>query len=634
MRFMARPIPPLAAFLLLAAAPLAAQETTPASAEATDAAEERIIVSHGYSNFGELKYGPDEPFEYVNLDAPKGGEISFATLATFDSFNPWTRKGVVEFTASDVVFERIMMSAADDPYGVYCYLCTTIEYPEDLDWVVINLREDVTFSDGRPFTAEDVVFTANLFLEQGILEFRDAIGDFFSSIEQTGPYQVRFEFGPDADMRSRVAQSGAWLAFSKSWFEETGTRLDESATRPFLGTGPYVLGDVDMGRSVTYVKDEDWWGADVPMNRGRHNFDAIRVEAFLDQTAAFEAFKAGEYTYRTPGSSQEWATGYDFPAVQRGDVIVETLPDGTVGSARGLVFNLRDETWQDPRVREAVRLMFNFEWSNDTLFYDLYTRPYSFWENSDLAAEGTPTEGEKAILEPLVEEGLLDASILTDEAVMPPVNDAGSNRPGRGARREAVRLLEEAGWTQGPDGMLRGEDGETLELVIIQFDANLDRIMNPYVENLRDVGIDARLDRIDTAQYVQRRREGDWDLTNIIPAQGFEPGSGLDQWFGSITAENSSRNIMALADPAIDRLIDVVIEAETLDELRDGTRALDRALRAHGFWIPMWGNFEHWVAYWNMYRHPDPLPPLALGVLDFWWYDAEAAEELRASGAL
>ena len=479
------------------------------------------------------------------------------------------------------------------------------------------------------------MFTANLFLEQGIPEFRQAIGDFFSSIEATGPHQVRFEFGPDADMRTRVAQSGAWLAWSKSWFEETDTRLDESAERPFLGTGPYVLDRVDMGRSVVYARDPEWWGADVPMNQGRNNFDRVRVEAFLDQTAALEAFKVGEYTFRTPANAGEWATSYDFPAARRGDVVVETLPDGNIDDARGLAFNLRREPWQDPRVRDAVRMLFNFEWSNQTLFNGLYEQPYSFWGNSELAAEGAPTPGERAVLEPLVEGGPARRLDPRGRGC-----DATHERRGeqrvvdRRTRRAAESLFAEAGWTIDDDGMLRNEAGERLTLSIIQFDSSLDNVMNPFVANLRSVGIDASLRRVDSAQYTELRRSRDWDLSNILPGQGFEPGPGLVQWFGSETREESSRNIMGLADPAVDRLIEAVVVADTLDDLRDRTRALDRVLRAHGFWIPQWESRDHWVAYWDQYAYPDPLPPLALGVLDFWWYDAEKAAALREAGAL
>ena len=608
-----------------------AAEPTPAIAEAEDDGE--VVVSHGYSNFGELMYGPDEPFAYVNPDAPKGGEISLWAQGTFDSFNIYTRKGVVA-SSTDLMYEDIMITAADDPYGLYCYLCETIEYPESLDWVIVNLRDDVTFADGTPMTAEDVKFTVDLFLEQGITEFRNVVEGFFESVEVLDEHRIRFDFTDDAPLRDRMGLVGIWNPFSKAWFAETGARLDEGTTTPFLGTGPYVVGDVDIGRSLTYEKNPDWWGADLPINRGRHNFDAVRIEYFSDPTAALEGFKAGVYTFRTENTSRLWATAYDFPAVEEGHVVLEEIPDGTPSAAQGFVFNLREEEWQDPRVREAVRMMFNFEWANESLFYGLYSRPYSFWGRTDLAAEGVPEGAERARLEPLVEEGLLEEAILSEPAVMPPVNEAAQNAPDRRALRRAMSLLDEAGWTPGPGGLVRNEAGETLELVIIQQSPEFDRVVNPFVDNLRRIGIDARLERIDTAQYVERRRSGDWDLTNQNPGQGFEPSVGLRQWFDSSTAADSSRNLMALQDPAVDRLVTDVIEAPTLDELKPAVRALDRVLRAQGFWLPQWESGEIWVAYWDQYDHPDELPPLSPGVLDFWWYDEEGAQRLRAEGAL
>ncbi|NKB28509.1 MAG: ABC transporter substrate-binding protein [Rhodobacteraceae bacterium] len=593
-----------------------------------------VTVSHGYTNFGELKYPADFPhLNYVNPDAPKGGQLSLWAQGNFDSFNLYTRKGV-PVANTDLMYEDLMIAFADDPYGYYCNLCTTVEYPEGLDWVVINLREDVRFSDGTPMTAEDLKFTIDLFLEQGITEFRSLLDGFFKSIEVTGTHQVRFEFNEAAPLRDRMGLVGLWNPFSKKWFEDNGVRLDESASVPFMGTGPYVVGDVDIGRSITYKKNPDWWGADLPVNKGRFNFDEVRTEYFADSAAAFEAFKAGEYLFRIESSSKDWATSYDFPALNDGHVIQETLPDGSISAAAGFIFNLRRERWKNPQVREMVTMLFNFEWSNESLFYGLYQRPYSFWGNSDLAAEGVPAGDEAALLQGLVDDGLLDASILSDEAWVPPVNDAAKNNPSRSILRAANRLLDGEGWEVGDDGLRRNAAGETLDLVIIQRSPLFDRIVNPFVENLRLAGINASLERIDTAQYIERRRRGDWDLTNQNPGQGFEPSLGLKQWFHSSTAEDSSRNLMALEDPAIDRLIDVVIEAETLEAMKTGTRALDRVLRAHGFWLPQWENTSHWVAYWDQYRHPEELPPLALGVVDFWWYDAAAAAELRASGAL
>lgn len=594
---------------------------------------EEIIVSHGYSNFGELKYGPGEPFSYVNLDAPKGGEISISAQGNFDSFNIYTRKGVPA-AQTGLMYDDIMIGAADDPYGSYCYLCETIEYPESLDWIIVNLRDDVTFSDGTPMTADDVLFTVELFLEQGIAEFRNVFEAYYDSVEVLDTHKIKFTFTEAAPKRERVGLVGLWNPFSRAWFEEKGVRLDESTDEPFMGTGPYVLDTFDIGRSLTYRKTADWWGNDHPLNQGRHNFETVRVEYFGDAIAAFEGFKAGEYTLRIESSSKEWATSYNFPALEEGHVKKVTLPDGTITTAQGFIFNLRKEKWQDPRVRDAIRMLFNFEWSNETLFYGLYQRPASFWGGSDLAAEGTPEGEERALLEPLVGEGILSESILTEPAVLPPVNDPAQNRVGRRVLREASRLLDEAGWETGDDGMRRNAAGQTLDLVFVQVSPLFDRIVNPYVENLISAGINAKLERVDNAQYVERRRSGDWDLVNHSPGQGFEPGVGLKQWFASETAADSSRNLMALQDPAVDALIENVIAAETLDELRPSVRALDRVLRANGFWVPQWSNQEHWVAHWDMYGYPEELPPLALGTLDFWWHDAEGAQRLRDAGAL
>jgi microcin C transport system substrate-binding protein len=597
------------------------------------AQDEDVTVTHAVSNFGEPKYPADFPhLDYVNPDAPKGGEISFWSQGNFDSFNNYTRKGVAGALTS-VMYESILSNTADDAYGAYCYLCTTMEFPESRDWVIFNLRDDVTFWDGTPMTAEDIKFTFELFLEQGITEYRNVVEGFVASVEVLDTHRVKFTFTPEAPRRDVLTFAGGTQVFSKAWFEATGARIDESTLEPFMGTGPYMVESFDVGRQIVYGRSPDFWGADHPLNVGQNNFDRMRVEYFADSSAALEAFKAGVYTFRNENSSRDWATGYDFPAVQQGHVKVAELPDGTIGSGQAFVFNLRRPEWQDPRVREAVRMMFNFEWSNDTLFFGSYERVNSFWENSDLEATGTPSEGELALLQPLVNEGLLPESILTAEAVMAPVNEPGENLPSRAVRREAGRLLEEAGWVAGPDGM-RSKDGKPLTMVVLQTSPTFDRIVNPYIENLRQIGIDARLDRVDIAQYVDRRRTGDYDIVNHTFSMGFEPGIGLRQWYASETAEDSSRNLMGLKDPAVDRLVTHVIEAKTLEEMTTAVHALDRALRSIGFWVPQWFKDTHWVAYYDMYRHPETLPPFALGETSFWWFDAEAAERLRQAGAL
>ncbi|MFT6531158.1 MAG: microcin C transport system substrate-binding protein [Limimaricola cinnabarinus] len=595
--------------------------------------EEGVIVSHGYTNFGDLKYGPDiTHLDYVNPDAPKGGEISEWAMGTFDSFNSYSRQGVAA-ALNSLPHERIMTSVADDPYGTYCYLCTTLEYPESRDWVIFNLRDDVTFADGTPMTAEDLKFTNELFLEQGILEYRNVVEGFLESVEVLGPHRIKFTFADEAPRRDVIGFAGGTVAFSKEWFEQTGARIDESTQEPFLGTGPYEMKSFDINRRIVYGRNENFWGAEHPFNIGRNNFDTIRIEYFADSAAAFEGFKSGEYTFRVENSSKDWATGYDFPAIQKGWVKTEEIADGTIAGAQAFVFNLDDPTWQDPRVREAIGMMFNFEWSNESLFYGLYERVDSFWENSDLEATGTPSEGERAILAPLVDEGLLPESILTDEVRRAPVLDAAANTPDRGTYRRAGQLLEEAGWTIGANG-LREKDGEVLELVFLQVSPQFDRVVNPFIENLTRLGVKGVLERVDTSQYVERTRSGQFDLVNHTFGMGFEPGIELEQWYASKTADDSSRNLMRLRSAAVDRLIKTVIDASSFEDLTTATHALDRVLRAEMIWVPQWYKDIHTVAYYDQYRHPETIPPLALGEMDFWWYDAEAADKLRAAGAL
>jgi microcin C transport system substrate-binding protein len=592
---------------------------------------DEVIISHGYSYFGDLKYPADfTHLDYVNPDAPKGGEIAEWAQDSFDSFNQYARKGNVGALVT-LPYENMVTTTADDPVAVYCLLCTTMEYPKSLDWVIFNIRPDITFTDGTGATAEDFKFTYDLFMEQGLPEFLAAFKGQIASVEILDPYKIKYTFTAEAPLRDRIGLASTFPLFSKADFEATGRRLDESWDKPALGTGPYVLDSFDLTARIIYRRNPDYWGQNLPINVGRNNFDTIRIEYFADSNAAFEGFKAGLYTFRSENSSLNWATGYDFPAIQNGAVIKAELPNGNLSPGQSFVFNLRREKFQDPKVREAIRLMFNFEWSNETLFYGLYERVESFWGNSDMQAMGTPTPGELEILQPLVDEGLLDASILTDEAVMAP--ESSTSQLDRGNLRRASALLDEAGWIAGDDG-LRRKDGEVLKVEFLESSPTFDRIINPYIENLKRLGIDASLNRVDSAQETERTRSGDWDMVTHSLRMSLEPSTDLKQWFGSETAADSSRNLMALADPAIDRLIDIVVAADSTEAMKTAVRTLDRALRAKGFWVPQWYKGVYTVAYFDQFAHPENLPAYALGEMDFWWYDAEKAAALRASGAL
>lgn len=596
-------------------------------------ARAEMITSHGISTFGDLKYPADFPhLDYVNPDAPKGGEMSVWAFGSFDSMNPYTLKGRAA-GLSNVFFESLLTGTADEIGAAYCLLCESLTYPEDRSEVTFTLREGITFSDGTPLTAQDVVFSYEILLTKGLPSFRAQLAQKVESAEALDDRTVRFVFKEGIPTRDLISDVGALPVFSEDFYTANDRDFEETSLEPLVGSGPYVLGRMDVGQTVVYERNPAYWGADLPINIGRNNFDAIRIEYYADYNAAFEGFKGGTYTFRNEASSKIWATGYDFPAVAEGSVIKAELPNGSKATGQAWVFNLRRPQFQDPRVREALGMMFNFEWSNETLFYGIYDYVDSFWDNSELEATGLPTDAEIAILQPLVDEGLLAPEILTSEPFSFP--RSGARQLDRGNLRAASALLDEAGWVVGDDG-LRRKNGQTLSVEFLNDSQTFDRVINPYVENLKRLGVDARHTRIDNAQITLRERppEYDFDMVTTFMATDYIPGSGLRQYFGSETADTSTFNKMGLQSEAIDRLIEVVLAAQSQEELTTAVHALDRALRAEKFWVPQWNKNTHTVAYYDMYEHPETLPPFALGNLDFWWFNAEKAETLRAKGAL
>ena len=593
-------------------------------------ASDSLIKSHGISTFGDLKYPADMAhLDYVNPDAPKGGEISIWGFGSFDSLNPYTPKGRAA-RLSTIFFESLLTGTADEIGASYGLIAESLEYPEDRSYVIFNLRDDVTFADGSPLTAQDVVFSYQLFLEKGLPDFRAVLSQQVESAEVLTPLRVQFTFKEGFPTRDLPETVGTLPIFSKAHYEANDRDFEESSLEPLMGSGPYMLGEMDVGQSLSYVRNPEYWGWDHPLMIGRSNFDKITVEYFGDYNAAFEGFKGGAYTFRNEASSKSWGTGYDFPAVtERGWVKKVAVPDGTLATGQSFVLNTRKERFQDPRVREALGLMFNFEWSNETLFYGLYARINSFWENSDLAAMGLPSEAELALLEPLADD--LPAGVLDAEPVMGPTSSARGSTDRRNLRK-ASALLDEAGWVVGDDGKRRKE-GQTLRVEFLNDSQTFDRVINPYVEALRQLGVDAVHNRVDQAEAVNRERSYDFDIVTAQFPMGYIPGAGLQQYFGSGTADISTRNLMGLKSPAVDALIDHVIGATSQEELETAVSALDRVLRAERFWIPQWFKNAHTIAYYDMFEHPEPLPPFALGHLDFWWYNAEKGEALKAAGA-
>ena len=599
-------------------------------AGAARAQSDDLIVTHALSTFGVPKYGPDfEHLDYVNPDAPQGGEMSFAwSSGSFDSMHPYTRVGRAAVLAN-VFFEAMLTSTADEIGSSYCLLCESIAYPEGREYVIFTIREGAEFSDGTPVTADDALFSYEILRDEGLPSFRASIPLTIASAEVLDERRIRYDFNPEAPLRGRIQAAGGLPVFSRASHDASGLAFEDSRLEPLIGSGPYTLAEVEPGQRVVYERNRDYWGNDLPINIGRNNFDSIRIEYYGDAIAAFEGFTAGNYLFRQESSSQSWATGYDFPRLEQGIVLREELHDGTISSGQSFAINLRREKFQDVRLREALALMFNFEWTNQTLFYGLYAPNVSFWENTELAASGLPSDEELAILEPL--RDMLPERVFTEEAFATPLSNPDRTLDRRQSRR-AIALLEEAGWVPGDDGLLRNAAGDTLDVEFLNSSTLFDRIINPYVENLRAIGVNAVLTRVDNAQLQQRQRDADFDIVTDHFPMSYEPGSSLRQYFGSIGADESLFNVMGLADEGVDALIEAVVDAETQEELTPAVQALDRVLRAHVVRAPQWYNPNHWVAYYDMYRYPETLPPYALGFLDFWWVDPEAEQALRDQG--
>ncbi|WP_078059008.1 extracellular solute-binding protein [Tropicimonas marinistellae] len=607
-----------------------------AACSATADTSDTVISTHGYSFFGELAYPADyQHFDFVNPDAPKGGELAIGASGTFDSLNPYSRKGRAGALTS-IQYDSLIESVEDQVGQYYGILAESLEYPEDKSWVIFHMRPEATFWDGTPVTAEDVVYSHKLFITQGLPSYAAAVGEMVTSAEALDDHTVKFTFNTELTKRSRIETVGSTTVFSKAWFEaDESRRLDEPRLEVAVGSGPYQLDSFDVNRQIVYKRREDYWGADLPYNRGRYNYDTIRVEYFADQTALFEAFKAGEYTFRTESDPKVWASNYDFPKVKNGAIKLEEITDGSPATPSGFVFNLAKPQLQDKRVREAISLAFNFEWTNQSLLYGLYAPRSSFVQGTHIEAMGVPEGAELEFLQSL-------GDVVPEDLLAEPVRVMHESNPGnvsdRRNLRQASRLLEEAGWTAGSDGMRRNADGKTLAvnlLIPTNIQASVESMHEVFVQNLRQIGVDATFEKVDPSQYTLRRRDRDYDILYSTRYSSFlSTGGGLSQMYGSKEAAFSLFNPAGLASPLVDAIIDASFEAQSQQETDVALMALDRALRYELFVIPDGYIPDYWVASYDMYEYPENLPAYDLGYLSFWWVNPDKATALKEAGAL
>ncbi|CAN0568426.1 unnamed protein product, partial [Ectocarpus sp. 12 AP-2014] len=600
--------------------------------------DDNVITAHGYSYFGNLDYPADySHFDFVNPDAPKGGKLVLGATGTFDSLNPYSRKGRPG-ALTTLQYDQLIESTEDSVGQYYCILCESIEYPESRDWVIFHMREDATFWDGSPVTAEDVIYSHKLFVTQGLPSYAQAVGRMIDSVEALDTYTVKFTFNSELTKRSRIETVGSTPVFSKAWFEADleNRRLDEPRLEVAMGSGPYKLDSFDVNRRIVYKRNPDYWGKDRPYNVGRYNYDTIQVEYFADQTASFEAFKAGAYTFKVESDPKQWATAYDFPKAQQGIVKLEEIPDGSPPNPTGFVFNLAKPQFADKGVREAIALAFNFEWSNESLLHGLYTTRSSFVEGTHVEAKAKPEGAELEFLKSLGD--VVPDDLLAEDVWTMHVSDPSDSLPSRRTRREAMGLLQEAGWTVGQDGLARNDKGETLKvnmLIPSNIESSVEGMHDIFVQNLRQIGVDASFEKVDPSQYTLRRRERDYDILYSTRYGSFlSTGGGLTQMYGSAEAEFSLFNPAGLASPLVDAIIDASFVAESQDDTDVALMALDRALRYEFFVIPTGYIADSWVAYFDMYEHPETIRPYDLGYLSFWWVNPEKAAALKAKGHL
>jgi microcin C transport system substrate-binding protein len=577
------------------------------------AGAQEVKPRHAIAMHGEPKYGPGfKNFDYVNPDAPKGGEVKLAAIGTFDNLNPYILKGVAAAGLGGL-FETLLTNSDDEAFTEYGQLAESIEMPEDRSWVAFTLRKEARWHDGKPVTPEDVIFSLEILKTKGQPFFRFYFAD-VKKAEKTGPRTVRFTFS-GGENRELPLIVGQMPVLPRHFWE--GRRFDKTILEPPLGSGPYRIKAFEPGRSITYERVKDYWGADLPVNKGRHNFDIIRYDYYRDTTVALEAFKGGEYHFRQENVSKDWATAYNSPAVRKGLIKKEEIRHQRPTGMQAFVFNIRKPLFRDPRVRRALAHAFDFEWTNKNLFFGQYTRTKSYFSNSELASTGLPGPDELEFLEPL--RGQIPDEVFT-KAYEPPATDGSGNI--RGNLRKALRLLKEAGWVIEEGRLVNAGTGAPFTFEILLNQPTWERIALPFRRNLKRLGIDARVRTVDTAQYQRRTEDFDFDMIVDVFGQSLSPGNEQRDLWGSEAADRpGSRNTIGIRSDAIDTLIDLVIAAPDRESLTARTRALDRVLLWGHYVIPHWHIQSFRVAYWDKFGRPAITPKYNLG-FDTWWIDS------------
>jgi microcin C transport system substrate-binding protein len=590
-------------------------------------AQEEPQHRHAVSLIGTPKYPADfQHFDYVNPDAPKGGLVRMADIGSFDSLNPILYRG--ESAAGlGLIYETLMQDSLEEPSTSYGLIAEWASYPPDFSSVTFKLRDEARWQDGTPIAPEDVVYS---------LEINKAanprMGLYYKNVakaEATGPNQVTFTFDVKGNRELPMIMGQLTILPKHYWTgkDANGNQRDPLKTtlEPPLGSGPYRIKQMTPGRTISYERVADYWGKDLPVNRGEWNFDTIRFDYYRDETVAFEGFKAGNLDYWQEASSKNWATAYDFAAVRDGLIKRQEVETERSQPMQCFVFNVRRPQFQDRRVRKAFALAFDFEWANKNLFFGQYARVGSYFQGTELAAPADLPQGrELEILNEVKDQ--VPPEVFTTVHTNPANNSPDDLR---GNLRKAVQLLKEAGYEVKDGVLIDTKTGKQLTVEFLLVSPLFERIVQPYIANLQRLGIKATLRMVDSAQYTRRLNVFDYDIVVGNFAQSDSPGNEQRDFWGSEAAgREGSQNLIGIKDPTIDKLVDHVIFAKNREELVAATHALDRVLLWNDFVVPQWFSPKVRIAYWNRYGQPAKLPGLTPGFMQVWWLDKELAAKL------
>jgi microcin C transport system substrate-binding protein len=586
-------------------------------------ASQTSVKVKAFAHFDQPKYQDGfDHLDYVNPNAPKGGALRQAAIGTFDTLNPFILKGTAA-SGSGLIYDTLMYQSEDEPFSAYGLVAEYMEVPEDRSWVTFHLNPAARFHDGHPITADDVVWTFNTLMEKGHPFYKSYYGG-VDRVEKRDKRAVKFIFKAGRDNRELPLILGQLAILPQHYWHaqaKAGAPFEKTTLTPPLGSGPYQIDTIKPGDRISYSRVKDYWAKDLPIMKGRYNFDRMEFIYFRDSTAALEAFKKGLLDFQHETTAKTWATGYDFPARTQGNVKTEVIRHHLPTGMQGFYMNLRRPIFQDPRVRRAMILAFDFEWSNKALFFGQYKRAYSYFSNSDMAATGIPDAAERDILQPFQKQ--LPPKLFTTPYPLPKTRGDGDNED---QLWQALELLEAAGWHINND-TLKLENTTTKEpfqFEIMLVNPAFERVVLPYVKKMNDVlGTDITVRMVDSAQYQKRMETFDFDMIVHVVGQSLSPGNEqMDFWHSSRADMAGSRNILGLKNPVVDALVARIIAAKNRQTLTTATKALDRVLLWGDYVVPHWYFQGFRVAYWKHLHHPDITPKYGLG-LDTWWYQAQ-----------